>query len=221
MAQNALACTIPKMGVIIPIMGMSKAGRPSGFSTALFTPVQARVLALLFGQPDRRYQSSELIRMVEGGTGAVHRQLSRLADAGLITVTRIGNQKHYQANGDSPVFHELHGLVVKSVGLVEPLRRALAPLGNRIRAAFVYGSVAKGSDRAGSDIDLLILSNTVRHDEVFEALVDVESMLGRAVNPTLLSVKSWRAKKTAKGSFVARVVAGDHLFVIGAERDLD
>jgi hypothetical protein len=111
----------------------------------LFTPVQQRVLGLLFGQPDRRFQSGELIRLAASGTGAAHRLLTRLADSGLITVERVGNQKHYQANRASPVFDELHGLIIKTSGLIAPLRTALEPLAKRIRAAFVYGSVAKGT----------------------------------------------------------------------------
>lgn len=107
-------------------MGRTSAPR-KGLADALFTRVQQRVLGLLFGQPERRFQSAELIRLADSGTGAAHRQLARLADAGLVTVTRTGNQKHYQAREDSPVFAELHGLVVKTVGLVGPIRRALGP----------------------------------------------------------------------------------------------
>src|SRR6185503_3535612 len=108
-------------------MGRAAPGRTtSAVASALFTPVQQRVLGLLFGQPDRTFQSAELIRLAKGGTGAAHRQLARLEAAGLLTVTRTGNQKHYQARHDSPVFPELHGLVVKTVGLTEPLRAALA-----------------------------------------------------------------------------------------------
>src|SRR5438128_2978480 len=102
--------------MIIPNMGR-KAERPSiGLADALFSRVQQRVLALLFGQPDRRFQSAELIRLARGGTGAVHRELGRLSEAGWITVTRSGNQKHYQANRNAPAFAELHGLVIKTVG---------------------------------------------------------------------------------------------------------
>jgi predicted transcriptional regulator len=93
----------------------------------LFSPVQQRVLALLFGQPGRSFLGAEVIALAGSGTGAVHRQLIRLADSGLVMVTRVGNQKHYQANRDSPVFSELHGLVVKTVGLAGPLQEALAP----------------------------------------------------------------------------------------------
>jgi len=129
-AVPALA-SVPKSGMIIPDMGTLRRARRTGMADALFTPVQQRVLALLFGQPERRYQSAELIRLAKGGTGAVHRQLARLAAAGLVTVTHTGNQKHYQARRDAPVFEELHGLVVKTVGLVQPLRRALASSGRR------------------------------------------------------------------------------------------
>src|SRR5438105_9537546 len=97
-----------------------------GLADALFSPVQQRVLALLYGQPQRRFQSAELIRLAKGGTGGVHRVLTRLANAGLVTVTPAGNQKFYQANRESPVFAELHGLVVKTVGLAAPLRKALS-----------------------------------------------------------------------------------------------
>ncbi len=201
-------------------MGTHRKPRPAGLSAALFTPVQARVLGLVFGQPDRQFQSAELIRLAEGGTGAVHRQLTRLADAGLVTVTHRGNQKYYQANAESPVYPELHGLVVKSVGLVEPLRRALARHASKIRAAFIFGSVAKGTDRSASDIDLFILSDSLRHDQAFDALAAAESTLGRPVNPSLMTVKEWQAKRRVKGSFAARVAAGPHTFVLGSPRDL-
>ncbi len=178
------------------------------------------MLALLFGQPERRYQSAELIRLVGGGTGAVHRQLTRLAAAGLLTVTRSGNQKHYQANPASPVFDELCALVVKTVGLVEPLRQALAPLAPRIRAACVYGSVARGVDRSTSDIDLLIVTDDLTYDEVFRALQRAEAVLARPVNPTLMSIREWRTKRRRGNSFAGRVAAGDRLFVVGHEGDL-
>ncbi len=208
---------IPKLGIIIPNMGTN---RRSGIADALFTRVQQRVLALLFGQPNRSFQSAELIRLAKSGTGAVHRQIGRLADAGLVTVTRSGNQKHYQARRDSPVFAELHGLVIKTVAVVEPLRRALAPRAPAIRAAFVYGSVASGTDRADSDIDLMVLSDRLRHADLYESLQAVEPELARSVNPTLLTPDEWRAKRQTAGSFAARVAAGPHLLVIGSEDDL-
>jgi hypothetical protein len=125
----------------------------------LFTPVQQRVLGLLFGQPERRFQSAELIRLAGAGTGAVHRMVTRLAATGLLRVETSGNQKFYQANERAPVYAELVGLVRKTVGIAGPLQAALAPLAHRIAAAFVYGSVAKGSDHAASDIDLMVIAD--------------------------------------------------------------
>ena len=201
-------------------MGTKLPPRRVGLADALFTPVQQRVLGLLFGQPDRRYQSAELIRLADSGTGAVHRQLARLEEAGLVTVTRSGNQKHYQARRDSPVFAELHGLVVKTVGLVGPLREALAPRTADIRAAFVYGSAASGADRAGSDIDVMVLSDTLGYPDVYEALQPAERTLGRPVNPTVLATAEWRTKRADAGSFVSRVMATPHLYVLGSDDDL-
>jgi predicted nucleotidyltransferase len=211
---------IPEKGIFIPDMGTRSTDR-SGLATVLFSPVLRRVLGLLYGQPDRSFQSAELIRLAGSGTGAPHRVLTRLAAAGLVTVTRSGNQKHYRANRACPVFEELHRLIVKTVGVVEPLRQALQPKRSDIRAAFVYGSVAKGTDKAGSDIDLMVVSARLRHGDLFEMLQPVESVLARRVNPTVMSRKEWRAKRTDVDSFAARVAAGPRLFVIGNDDDLD
>jgi predicted nucleotidyltransferase len=191
----------------------------SGLAGVLFTPVQQRVLGLLFGQPDRRFQSGELIRLVGSGTGAVHRLLTRLADTGLVTVERVGNQKHYQANRASPVFAELHGLILKTSGLLAPLQAALGPLADRIRAAFVYGSVAKGTDQAASDIDLMVISEKLDYADVFSAFQGVEAELGRTVNPNVMTFEDWRRKRKQAG-FVARIAGQPRLFVIGSEDDL-
>ena len=211
---------VPKSGMIVPEMGTQRTPRRSGLADALFTPVQQRVLALLFGQPDRRFQSAELIRLAKGGVGAVHRQLGRLAETDLVTVTRSGNQKHYQARRDSPVFEELHSLIVKTVGVAEPLRQALARKARAIRAAFVYGSVAKGTDRARSDIDLMVISDSLRYSDLFEALQEAEAVLGRAINPTVMTVAQWRAKRARADSFAARVAGQERVFVIGSDDDL-
>ena len=111
-------------------------------SGALFSNTQQRVLAFLFGQPERSFFATELIGLAGGGSGAVQRELRRLEESGLVTVTPLGNRKHYQANPQSPIFAELCGIVQKTVGLAEPLRAALAPFAKKISAAFVYGSVA-------------------------------------------------------------------------------
>jgi len=216
---------VPSMGMIAPNMGtkssdMQPAG-PAGLASALFTPVQQRVLGLLFGQPQRRFQSAELIRLADSGTGSVHRLLTRLEAAGLVTTQRIGNQKHYQANADSPVFAELVGLVRKTVGLVEPLRAALAPLAAKITAAFVYGSIAKGTDHAGSDIDLMVIADALDYGELYAALTAAEGALGRTISPNLMSGEEWRRKCGEPDSFAARVAAQPRLFVLGSADVLD
>jgi predicted nucleotidyltransferase len=208
------------MGMFIPNMGTRRTDR-SGLAAALFPPVLGRVLGLLFGQPDRRFQSAELIRLAGSGTGAAHRVLTRLAAAGLVTVTRSGNQKHYQANRSSPVFHELQRLVVKTVGVVGPLRRALEPKAGEVRAAFVYGSVAKGTDTARSDIDLMVISDRLDHADLFALLQPAEEALARRVNPTVMSRREWRRKRSDGDSFAARVAGGPRLLVIGDGGDLD
>ena len=199
---------------------MGRKASAGSLADALFTPVQQRVLRFLFGQPDRRFQSAELIRLVNGGVGAVHRQLSRLEDAGLVEVTRVGNQKHYQARRESPVFAELQGLVAKTLGVVEPLRDALSEKADSIRAAFVFGSFAKGRDHAGSDIDLMVISDELRYPDLFEAVQEAEGRLARPINPTVVSVADWHAKVAREDSFAARVAAQPKLFVIGSDDDL-
>ena len=206
--------------MIVPDMGKKAKSASIGLADALFPRVQQRVLALLFGQPDRRFQSAELIRLAESGTGAVHRQLRRLADAGWVTVLRAGNQKHYQANRASPAFAELHGLIVKTVAVVEPLRRALTTKSRDIRAAFVYGSLAKGTDKAGSDVDVMVISERLGYQDLFEALQAAERVLARPVNPNVMSLAEWRAKLAKKDSFAARIAAQPRLFVIGSDDEL-
>jgi predicted nucleotidyltransferase len=206
--------------MIVPVMGTKDGADSPGLAGALFTPVQQRVLGLLFGQPGRRFQSAELIRLAESGTGAVHRQLRRLEMSGWVTATRLGNQKHYQANADCPAFSELQDLIAKTVGLVEPLRLALHPLASQIVAAFVYGSIAKGSDTADSDIDLLVVADDVGYPEVFSALQPVESKLGRSINPNVMTTRDWQERRRQKDSFVARIAAQPRLFVIGTEDDI-
>jgi predicted nucleotidyltransferase len=137
-----------------------------------------------------------------------------------VAVTRGGNQKYYQAYQGSPVFAELHGLVVKTVGVTEPLQEALDAYAGRIRAAFVFGSVAKGDDHAGSDIDLMVISDVLHYPELFAALQAAETRLARPINPTILSLADWRTKRAREDSFAARVAAQPKLFVIGSDDDV-
>lgn len=208
----------------MPNMGMkAKAAPPpprTSLADALFSTTQQRVLAYLFGQPERSFFATELIGLAGGGSGAVQRELASLAQSGLVTVTRIGTQKHYQANPASPIYVELCSIARKTVGLAEPLREALAPLAKRIAAAFVFGSVAKRSDTAASDIDVLVLSDSVDYADAFAALQTAEAKLGRTVNPTVYTPADWRKKHRNGNAFVTKVAAQPKLFLIGTEEAL-
>lgn len=192
---------------------------PTSLADALFTTTQQRVLALLFGQPARSFYASELIERTGSGSGAVQRELKRLASSGLVTVKRIGNQKHYQANPDSPVFEELRSVVNKTVALAEPIRMALAPLADRIQLALLYGSVAKGTDTATSDIDVLIVASEVTLEDIFAVLAPVEAGLGRKISPTLYTPAEFADRRASGASFLARVFAGEHLLLMGNEHE--
>jgi predicted nucleotidyltransferase len=178
------------------------------------------VFRVLFGQPDRSVYASQLIRDAGTGSGAAQRELARLQHSGLIVARRIGNQKHYQANAESPLFGELRNIVLKTVGLAEPLRDALKPMASDIRAAFVYGSVAKATDQAASDIDLMIISDGLTYGEVFGALERVTRALGRRVNPTVYTTTEFSARARAENAFVMGVLDQPTLWVIGSKTDL-
>jgi predicted nucleotidyltransferase len=212
----------PGLGAIIPNMGViSDSGEAgyvvsgSGIADALFNRVQQRVLGILFGNPGRSFYSNELVDLAESGTGAVFRELKRLADAGLVTVEKVGRQKHYQANPACPVFGELRGLILKTVGLVDVLRRALAPVASGVSAAFVYGSVAKGTDTADSDIDLLVVSEDLSYAQLYEALEGAARQLGRTANPTVYTRAEFDQRRREENAFVTRMLEQPKLWILG------
>lgn len=168
----------------------------------------------------RRFQSAELIRLVDAGRGATHRVVNRLVACGLVRVETRGRQKYYQANPASPVFEELVALVRKTVGLVEPLREALSPLQAGVDAAFVYGSVAEGTDTAESDIDLMVIARELDYPVLYDALEAAEQVLGRSVNPNLMTPDEWQKKSMDPDRFAARVRQRPRLFILGSKDDL-
>jgi predicted nucleotidyltransferase len=189
-------------------------------SNALFSKVQQRVLALIFSHPERSFYTSEIVRHVCSGVGAVERELAKLERSGLVDVERIGNQKHYRANPDAPIFEELRGLVEKTVGLAEPIRRSFEPYADAIKTAFVYGSVAKQTDTARSDIDLMVIGDDLNYSDLYAAAQRAESTLRRKVNPLFLSLKDWQRKASDTGSVVSKIRNSPKIFIIGSEKDL-
>ena len=213
---------IPILGMIIPNMGTNTINQPDvSLADALFSRTKQRVLGILYGQPTRSFYANELISLIAGGSGAVQRELAVLVNSGLITVRTIGNQKHYQANPDSPIFTELSGIIQKTVGLAGPLRSALEPLVAHITAAFVYGSVAKQTDTANSDIDLMLISDEISYGELFSALEAATAQLGRPVNPTILTKEEFNKRLARQQSFLTRVMEQPKIWVIGGDHDLN
>jgi predicted nucleotidyltransferase len=192
----------------------------TSLASALFSNVQQRVLALIFGNPDSSFYTSEIVRRLHSGTGAVERELKRLQRSGLISVEKIGNQRHYRANKQSPIFEELRRIVQKTVGIKEPLKLALAPFAEKIKVAFVFGSVAKQLDTAQSDIDLMVVGDEITYAELYSQLQHVEEALQRPIRPTIFDVAEWNCKQSEHNSFVDRVVRQPKIFILGSETDL-
>jgi predicted nucleotidyltransferase len=187
---------------------------------ALFTKTQQRVLALLFGQAHRSFYANEIIAWADSGVGAVQRELTRLVDASLVTVRRMGNQKHYQANRNAPIFEELQSIVKKTLGIADELSLALQPLWPQIEVAFVYGSLAKGQEHAGSDIDLMVIGSLASNAELLASLASAEQVLGRSLHPTLYNANEFAQRVQEQKSFIMRVLEQPKIFVKGSEHDL-
>lgn len=203
--------------MMTPNMGISKQAAPSSTADALFPKVRQRVLVVLFGAPDRSFYTNEVIGLAQSGAGAVQRELADLAGAGLLKVRKQGNQKHFQANEASPVFAELRGLVLKTMGLADVLRAALAPLAPQIERAFVFGSIAKQQDTAASDVDLLVVSDSLGYGELFGALEGAGQTLGRTINPALYTAADFRARLQGDNAFINRVMQQPKIWLIGQE----
>lgn len=208
----------------MPKLGMrhtrsKRTGAPStrSIADALFSRTQQRVFSLVFGQPDRAFSISELIALAGSGSGAVQRELQRLLGSRLIVVTTAGRQKRYQANTAAPIFEELRAIVEKTAGVPGRLRAALAGLEGRIQLALLYGSVAKQTDKATSDIDVLVVSDILTLEDVFMALEDAERDLGRPVSPTLYTSEEFRRRRRAHHPFLTRVLEGHHVVLVGSE----
>ena len=193
---------------------------PVGIRDALFSKVQGRVLALLFGQPDRSFYTSEILRHVNCGVGAVDRELNRLLQSGLVTVERVGNQKHFRANKTAPIFDDLRGLLEKTVNLTEPLKRSFERHASGIRSAFVFGSVAKGTDTVKSDIDILVIGDDLSYADLYTAAQEAELTLKRPVHLLFMTPHDWQRHASDEGTVMNMISKSPKLFFIGSEHEL-
>ena len=197
-----------------------KAPARRSLADALFSSTQQKVLAILFGESERSFYATEIIQRAGSGSGAVQRELAKLEQGGLVTTLRTGNQKHYRANGDSPIFLELRDIVQKTVGIADPIRAALQPISKQIIAAFVYGSVAKRQDTARSDIDLMVITDSLAYSELYRTLEPLSRTLGRRINPTVYSREELARRIVRRNAFVRRVLDQPKIFLIGTEHDV-
>lgn len=192
---------------------------PTTIGDALFTKTQQRVLSLLYGKPDQSFYTNEIVRWADMGRGTVRRELDRLVAAGLLVTRREGNQLHFQANRTNPVYAELLGMVRKTFGVADVVRDALEPLDERVGLAFVFGSMAKGGDEKGSDIDLMLVGVDLVYAEVIELLIPLETFLGRPINPILYTPQAFRKKLQEENSFLLRVLEQPKLMIKGVIDD--
>ena len=184
-------------------------------SSALFTDSQSRLYAWLFGQPERAFHLNELRRLTGLGSASMQRELNRLAAAGLVDVQAVGNLRRFQANPQSPVYPELVALTRKTLGTVPVMRDALQPLQPSLIAAWVYGSVAKQTDTARSDVDVMLVGNDLLLSQVLAALDPAEAQLGRKINPSCYSPQEFERRRAEPDSFVNRVLSQPVLPLIG------
>lgn len=191
-------------------------------ASELLFPLQYRgkALSLLLLQPQRRLHVREIARLTGTVAGTMNKELDRLQRAGLLEKHRVGNQLQYCANQQHPVFPELSALLRKTIGLADVLALALMPVADRITVAFVFGSVARSSDTAASDVDVIIIGR-VDFGEAVNLLYEAQATLQREINPKIFANDEWQAKLAAKSSFILDVLSKPKLFLIGAQRDLD
>jgi predicted nucleotidyltransferase len=187
----------------------------TSIADVLFSGVQQRVLGLLFGQADRSFYANEIAKLAATGKGALQRELIRMTDSGLIRMTLIGRQKHYQANKKCPIFEELRSITLKTFGLADVIRNALLPLGDLVQCAFIFGSVAKQTDTAESDIDVMVIGDGLTYSDLYEALATAEQFLGRKLSPTLYGVEDFLQKMADQNHFVTRVLSQATIALIG------
>lgn len=184
----------------------------------LFSGYRRQILALLLLRPEERFYVREIARLTGVVPGSLHRELRQLLDAGLLLREEAGNQVRYFANRECPIFEELAGIFRKTAGLADVLREALLPLGDEVDLALVFGSVAQGQERSGSDIDLLVLGS-VDFVALAGALVETHARLGREVNPVVMSREEFVKKFHAGDRFVRRIAGEAKIFVKGGAHD--
>jgi len=187
---------------------------------ALFTKTQQKVLGLLYGRPQQSFYLNEIVRLADIGKGTIKRELERMTAAGLLTSKPIGNQTHYQAHPGCPVYEEIISLVRKTFGITDVIHTALIPRLDQIELAFIYGSIAKGTDTAESDIDLLIVSDDLAYADLMAILLEAEQTLGRTINPGIYTRQQFKDKRQTGNAFITKIMQQPRLWIKGDDNDI-
>lgn len=198
---------------------MNKKSIDNKLSEILFGKTRQAVLSLLYGHADESFYLRQILRVAGGGMGAVQRQVNALVDAGIILRIKKGKQIYYQANSRSPVFNELKSIIMKTAGIGDILKTALAPLAQQIQFAFIYGSIAHGTEKEGSDVDVLVVGD-VTFSDIVAVLSPMQQTLGREINPTVYPPDEFRTKLTRNNHFIKSVMADDKIYLIGDDDEL-
>lgn len=186
----------------------------------IFSKLQQSILRLLYLNTASDYFTNEIIRLANCGTGAVQRELKKLTEAGLITQKKFGNQVRYQANQNLPYFEELKSIIIKTFGLADIIAEKIC-FNQEIKLAFIYGSFAKGTYGADSDVDLMLIGEDLTYAEFFQTLNDVEQMLGYKINPSFYSPTEWQRKYKAGNHFIRSICEQPKIFLIGTKDEFD
>jgi predicted nucleotidyltransferase len=187
--------------------------RSNSMASVLFTKTQQRVLGLLYGRPEQSFYLNQVVSLANIGKGTVNRELERLAAAGLVVKKKVGNQSHYQANPECPIFQELLSIVRKTFGVADVIRTAVDSILDDMALAFVYGSIAKAEDTDKSDVDLFVVTEELAYSEVMELLFEAEQQLGRTINPTIYGLDELKEKVQQENAFVTRVLAQPKIWI--------
>ena len=187
--------------------------------TLLGSKLRAKVLGWLFTHPDERYFVRQLTGLLGEDSTNVSRELIRLENTGILVSQKEGKQKYYQANRESPLFNELRGIAVKTVGIADVLLSALSREADQISAVFIFGSIADGTDKKTSDIDVMVIG-PISFGETVTLLSSAEEKLGREINPVVYSVSEFRKRVKDGDHFISNLLKSEKIFLIGDENEL-
>lgn len=191
--------------------------RKRGPGAALFPVIRKGILGATFREPSRWWYLSELAESLGTSPSSLQREVEALVHSGILQTRREGRRTYYRPQEKSAIFKELRGIVRKTMGTPAEIEAALSPISSRITLALIYGSVARGTDRANSDVDVMVVSDRVTLEELYRRLARAERRLRRRVNPRLYTTEEFRRRRAARNPFLEKVLTGDHLVLIGSE----